>query len=428
MDAKSTAAPLRLPAFDPWLTATGPKLRALVDWTVSGLLATAPKRLRARRPADAATFAATVEAIVCNLVRCYLLGIPAFRVTRSKRTLARRSRYLSPLLAKQLPVILDLFNEKMGATDMTLGARNPFGLSTQTTVSANDWYVARITERDITLSDISRREGEELVLLKAPKSADGSAALEEYDDTETTNEYRAEVRLINAHLRAADIRYLGERRVDDGDRHLVRRFTRSSFGSGGRLWGSHFWRPLEADDRLNNILINSEHVVAIDFKAMGVALAYAYLRLPLPATDAYTFGAPLGLSRDACKVLMSACLFNEGELTQWPRVLQGTTDGVKVATAIEALKSAHPALVPLLFVGLGHAFQFTESEVLVDALLRLVKQGVTALSVHDGIYVATSDVGVATAALLESFHFHTGQHGAVAVETKDIQHDHQIQG
>src|SRR5437879_5016179 len=103
MDAKSTAAaPPRLPSFDPWLTATGPKLRALVDWTVNGLIATGPKRARARRPADHATFCATVDAIVCNLVRCYLLGIPAFRVTRSRRMLSQRSRYRSPLMAKQL--------------------------------------------------------------------------------------------------------------------------------------------------------------------------------------------------------------------------------------------------------------------------------------------------------------------------------------
>ena len=57
------------------------------------------------------------------------------------------------------------------------------------------------------------------------------------DEQAEANDYRAEVRKINAHLLAADIDYTGaDPLVDSNARHLVRRFTRASWGNGGRLW------------------------------------------------------------------------------------------------------------------------------------------------------------------------------------------------
>ena len=50
----------------------------------------------------------------------------------------------------------------------------------------------------------------------------------------------------------------------------------------------------------------------------------------------------------------------------------------------------HPALVPLFGRDFGLDLMFTESNILVAALLILARQGVPALPMHDGMMVAAS--------------------------------------
>ena len=91
----------RVPEFDPWRYADSPALQKVVEEVTRYILnVESHLRLRARqrRPADMAVFCATVEALVCNVLYWHRLGHSSFRITRSKRELARASRYTSPLL------------------------------------------------------------------------------------------------------------------------------------------------------------------------------------------------------------------------------------------------------------------------------------------------------------------------------------------
>ena len=371
--------------------------------------------------------------MVTDLHHSALAGRDGLAVSR--RTSLTASRYRSDVQGKQLPRILDLMaSPPLNLIEQQLGFHTQFG-GQITVFRAAPAMRAIWAKRSITFSDLTRNTtDEEIVVLKDTRVSNAPAALFEYVDTDYTHQYRAEVRQINAHLKGANIEYHEDAAtadfiVDAGDRYLKRHFTRCSFESGGRLYGG-FWLPLGKEKRLSNTLINDESVVGLDFEAMGVMLAYATARATPPAGDLYppltlpnrlsardgNARLTVDLRRPLVKKLMSACLFASQPITKWPRGLAKAARGVLVGNAIAALQRAHPAIAPLFFMGLGHSLQFTESEILVDILLRLIAKGVTALPVHDCIVVAESDLDTAHRVMAEVFTFHTGLLARISIE------------
>jgi hypothetical protein len=61
---------------------------------------------------------------------------------------------------------------------------------------------------------------------------------------------------------------------------------------------------------------------------------------------------------------------------------------------------------------------FMESEVLIDALLRLEAQEVPALPIHDAVIVPDYLKEEAEDVMAEAFHQHTGQRGEVSLEER----------
>jgi len=377
-------------------------------------------RKRARRPADLAVFRGTVEALVAHVAYEARRGAGPIRVSLNRADLARKSRYHSELQSKQLPTIVRLLSTPdLAFLNMTEGtAPTPFSPGRQTRINAGTRLLSRIS--GVELDDIDRKPGEEVVLLKGPKETrEVTADLIEYDDTEITEGYRAEVRRLNAFLKAADIQYMDDTpAVDERNRHMKRRFTRGTFGCGGRLWGG-FWQTLTKADRLANVRINDESVVSVDFVAMVASLAYAYVGKPAPAGDLYaipftsTSGSPIVLPRGIVKKIFAARVNGAKE---WPEELRTYRAGLPWARVVASLKAAHPPLAELLDRDMGQELAFTESEILMEALLTLMRKEVVALPVHDCIVVAESDLEAAREALIDSFKFHTRQAARVSVE------------
>jgi hypothetical protein len=155
---------------------------------------------------------------------------------------------------------------------------------------------------------------------------------------------------------------------------------------------------------------------------MAARLAYARAGAAPPEGDAYratyrgSAGEQVELDREIVKTLFSACLFAEKPLRQWPEDLRDCAAGLKVAKAIAGIAEAHPALAPLFFTGVGHGLMFTESQILVEVLLRLIERGLTALPVHDAIVVAESAQEEAERVMREAFEFHTGLDARISIE------------
>jgi len=414
------------PTWSPWLYASGTRLQAVVrDVTDQALRAEAElpkfKRTRARKAYDLDIFTSTIDALVSHVVFEYLRGAGPVSVSLSKTELGRASRYLSPLQSKQLPKIIKLLSSPdLGFLTLIPGIKaTAFTEGRLTRISAGPRLVSRL--EGVTLDDISRKPGEEVVLMKSDRDDQtGLANLVNYPDNEFADEARAEVRRINAHLSAADIEYVGASVLfDERKRHLVRRFTRAQWGCGGRLWGGFWDSPMTKAERLANIRISGERVVSVDFSSMVVRLAYAYVGTTPPPGDLYaitfktTDGAPVVLPRAVVKKIVAARLNGAKD---WPEELREHRAGLSWRAVVASLKEAHRPIADVFDRDLGQELAFTESEILVDALLRLVEEGVTALPLHDCVLVAESDEAAATAAMLDSFQFHARQPGCVAIE------------
>jgi len=422
-----------VPAWNPWLFATASRMRAVVADVAAQLLIAESRRpelarKRPRRADDLTVFEGAVDSLLSHASREHIRGGGPVRLSLDKRVLGKRGRYVSPLYSKQLPRILELLSlPEMAFLKVTKGVRarpstNPFTgereVIQQTRFEAGPRLVSRL--EGVTVADFDVRPGQEVVLLKGTKDdRTGIADLVEYDDTDDTHACRAEVRKINAHLKGASIEYGGTTKVDETERALVRRFTRSSWGCGGRLWGG-FWHRLKKSDRLANVRIDGQRVVSIDLNAAVLRFAYAYVGASPPDGDLYssisftdTAGSPRVLPRDVVKKIVASRLNGAKE---WPEEMREHRAGLPWARVVASLKAAHPALAELFDRDCGQELTFTESEVLVDTLLRLQEQGITALPVHDCIVVAEGCEADAVTTYLDSFKFHTKQTGVVAVD------------
>jgi hypothetical protein len=415
------------PQWSPWLYASGENLQAVVrDVIAQALMAERVlpkfKRTRARRADDLEIFKGIIEALVAHVVYEYWRGAGVVSISLSKTTLGRASRYLSPLQSEQLPKILALLSSpELNFLTVIPGTKaTVFTEGRLTRILAGPRLINRID--GTTIGDIDRKDGEEIVLLKSDRDdRTGIANLIDYPDSELADGYRSEIARINAHLLAADIEYRGSSVLfDEGKRHLVRRFTRGQWGCGGRLWGGFWDSPMTKQNRLQNIRINSERVVSVDFSSMVVRLAYAHVGVEPPASDLYesitfigTNGQPVALPRAVVKKIVAARLNGAKD---WPEELRGYRTGLPWRAVVAALKESHAPIADIFDQDLGQQLAFTESEILVDALLRLIEQDVTALPLHDCVLVAESDEIAATGALLDSFKFHTNQTARITIE------------
>ncbi len=422
--APDSAAFINAPAWCPWLYASGPNLKRVVREVVTQALhaeRVLPRfqRKRARRTADREVFEATIDSLITNTAYEYIRGAGPITLSLANDTLRRTSRYLSPLQCTQLPEILRL----LGSPDLALLAvvtgtkAGPFSEGRLTRVAAGPRLLTRLA--GVTLDEVSRKEGEEVVLLKSNRDDQtGATNLIDYADNELADSYRAEMRRINAHLLAADIDYSGSVLFDENKRHLVRRFTRGEWGCGGRLWGGFWDSPMTKRQRFS-IRINGDRVVSVDFNSMIVRLAYAYVGVQPPAGDLYAFsfkgidGTPLVLPRNVVKKILAARLNGAKD---WPEELREYRKGLPWRAVVTSLKAAHPPIAAVFDMDMGQQMAFTESEILVDALLRLIDQDVTALPLHDCVLVAASDERAAVEALLTAFTFHTHQLALVTID------------
>jgi hypothetical protein len=58
-----------------------------------------------------------------------------------------------------------------------------------------------------------------------------------------------------------------------------------------------------------------------------------------------------------------------------------------LSVLIEDISAKHPAIAPLFFTAACHRLQFMESQIMVEVLLRLKREGIVALPIHDGLLV-----------------------------------------
>jgi len=276
---------------------------------------------------------------------------------------------------------------------------------TRTTIRAVDRLYDAVMAADVKLSDVVRADGQQnLVLTARPprRYSYGNRVANsrvDYLETAETQLLRAEIDELNGFLSSHTITLRGE---PSSAFSLWRNFTIRStadpeaFRLHGRLYGG-FWMILPEAER-QHLRINGEPVADLDFSAMFPSLAYIRAGHPPPDGDPYAIRG-LETHRGAAKAAMSALLSSGPLRSLPPRVRDELPAGWTLAKLRKAVIELHPILAGSLEQDLSLEFMFTESRILMTTLLDLMRRGIPALPMHDGMMVPSVKADLASAAM-----------------------------
>lgn len=402
--------------FDPAKTAGTPKSKQLVAEVIARI-DRAESRRRRRRRADQERHEAAAEALVCNLVHRALGDPQAWLTVEMCKGALSPQRRRAPFLTEAFPDLVKvLCRPEVGAAELQLGYYASWYGGERTMIRVSPWLEARIDDLDIHYEDIGRDQallGDALVLRGT--KVRGVAESLPLPDTEEVAGLRAQMQQINSWIAQADISYTGPEEVDLGQRYLRRIFNNGSLQEGGRLYHG-FWQEMAKEDRAAYLRIEGAPVVSLDFAQMSVRTAYALVGKEPPDGDLYELPGISG-DRQGVKMIFNALLASTKMLTRMPQGARAHfAKHETVQSVVAAISRRHPVLVPFFGKGQAHALMNLESQVIVEALLRLKDRGVAALPVHDCILVADHGMEVAKRALEEASKDVLGQRLRVEVE------------
>jgi len=121
-------------------------------------------------------------------------------------------------------------------------------------------------------------------------------------------------------------------------------------------------------------------------------LAYLRVGMEPPAGDLYAVpGLENPKYRDGVKGIMNTLLFAAGPKARMPSEFRKQLPkGWTAAKVRGAILLKHPGLEPLLETGVGYELFFTESQIMVAILVRLIDEKIVALPMHDGLIAPIS--------------------------------------
>jgi hypothetical protein len=370
-------------ALDDWLVPDGDELQALADQLFDEMEASGPQRSRVRR--DAAERRYTIVAnLVANFALLTAYHPHGLRLMDQAGNLATL-RYDSGLYSKKAFMQVVRMLEELGLVVRQRGCRG----GPRTSLEPSERLRACLPPRGAS-PRLRRLQGGETIILKARTGRNRPKVLVNYEDTQRTGRMRRQVERINRFLSGHSITLGGQVCPPV---HLVRMFLIEAenashrFTLHGRLYGGQ-WQYMKREER-QSIRIDGEPLVELDFVGMFMQLAYADAGVPAPQGDPYA--GIEGLPREAAKTALSALLCRTGPMIRLPQSLAPELGTVWTGQQLsEALAQRHHPIAHLFGTGAGLRLMFTESQILVAAMLKLVAAGVPALPIHDALLVPRS--------------------------------------
>ena len=384
-------------------------------------------RRRKRKPEDHKRFLRSIEAIICDLIHNHLSDQNrGIAISRSNRVLSRTSRYKNEAVNGTIPYLLDVLElPELQMLEQVVGCINYFypekNGNLRTVVKAGKHLVHLIQKYHVELEDLGLSDGEETIILKREKNDlwDHGGTLE-YEDNDLTNLYRDEMSIINQWIRNADLNYMvpfhekDKHNYDLDSRLLKRYFTRGSFKSGGRLFGG-FWQQMKKGHR-ENLLIDGENIVVLDYSQMTPKILYGYCGSVPQMEDCYHIKG-YEYCRKGIKKVFNAMTFANKPMTRFPKGINSLFPvKTRFKDVSDAIEKEHFRIAHMFYTGIGHYLQFMESQILVEALLKLIDNGIIALPVHDAVFVGWTHVYKSTQVMEQVFLDMTNVPSVVKVE------------
>ncbi len=419
-DAQSGGVTRSHHLLDPWLTSCHPLVRAVSDNLAFAYEHILVPRKQRMREADRESAKAIIQCAVANLALASFEGEEPLQVGIVLRNAKqKRTRYDRPGF-NGLQKVLQVISAADAGLTLRLSGSKTKGVASA--LLANGGLTETLSRVRFRPKDFQQMEGGETIWLSKVLGRDRvtrevKRELVDYADADwpEAERFRAEMAEINAALRDADVHMLpdGGPPVATSQRTLYRRFnvpaprpeggssSSSPYEYGGRLYGG-WWETLKKRRR-KWIRISGEPTVEVDFASMLLRLAYLEAGHEPPDGDLYASVPGFTGYRDGVKRIALAMLFRPEPMKRLPRDTRNMlSEGTAAGDIRAALLTAHPALTDVFESGVdtGLRLFFWESQILIAALLQLIRQGgPIALPLHDGLICARPDADVVQRAM-----------------------------
>ena len=414
---------------------------------------------------------ACLKVILLNLFTCYLSDPTRYvRYSRSHRSWLRQYNCLE-LSADQVSKSVDRL-KMLGYVDDTPGEWTPDEKNRrQSRMRATATLIERIKEFQVSPLMVSLHPEAETIILKDENKK--RITYQETDETrrmkaemQIINDLLSKT-LISLYLSDDDLQRLQERMrdgkepspddhryegtdedenvmdeaprsaIDFTKKSLKRVFNNGDFCQGGRLYGG-FWQAIPKEHR-KYIRINHMNTKEVDFSAMHINLIYWLKGLPVPEGDPYTLEGFPKETRDVVK----ACLLTIINAENWKKAMGSIKERIrgyklrtvtvngekekvkkpfhkkdliilppgvkKIEEIIAAFEKKHEAIRDWFFTGRGVKLQYRDSQIAVEILIMLAKQGVPCLPLHDSFIVSEPQAQGLQGIMMEAFNKVTGR-------------------
>lgn len=189
-------------------------------------------------------------------------------------------------------------------------------------------------------------------------------------------------------------------------------------------------------EQREDIRIDEQSVVTLDFGQMLVRLLYAEAGAELPFGDDAYLLPPLHMSwqqfneyseeqkdrispipREGIKLVLTSAI-NVGK--DQARLPKGAREIIpakfKLKEVMELVRTHHQPIAHFLGTGHGLRAMRKESNLLMDILLRLKEQEIVALPIHDAVIVPSARKEQVRTIMAQVFYEHTGQDAVIKTE------------
>ena len=97
--------------------------------------------------------------------------------------------------------------------------------------------------------------------------------------------------------------------------------------------------------------------------------------------------------RKGIKKVFNAITFSNEPMTRFPKGINSLFPvKTRFKDVSDAIEKEHFRIAHMFYTGIGHYLQFMESQILVEVLLKLIENGITALPIHDAVLVSETHV------------------------------------
>ena len=191
---------------------------------------------------------------------------------------------------------------------------------------------------------------------------------------------------------------------------LTRIFSRGSLSKGGRFYRG-WWQSIPEIHR-PHIRIDGKKVIEIDYSGIALRIISAQCGVNLPAeVDPYDIGLPNWKGskderRKPLKKIINALINDEdGDYK-----LVGTKGfyGVTPRELRKLFQKTHPVVYERLADGVGLESQFVDSQIAESVMLKMLKDGIVCLPIHDSFLVPSGYHQILSSVMKDTFREITG--------------------